>query len=172
MPRAATFLALVVFATGCATSRAPATLTEANALLDGREARLSTLDGHEFVASSVTISDTVTTFTSSGGTRSVPTDSLLHVAIAVRRSRLTHVARSTATGAAPGLVLTGVGLAWVLMDVQRNHAYFPSSGPALTTTGGVLLLAYGTLYGIAHGLVSDSERWHVVYPLRPPPPDS
>ena len=175
MARLLALAAILVLASGCASSRLPvhpsATLDEVNTAIEGQAARVALLDGRDVEATSVQLAEDRTTVVlgGTGDTLSVPTDSLAHVAVGIPRSRLEFLGRSTAIGAAPGLVMTGAGLAWMIADLQRNDLYFPSLGPLVVTVTGVFVLVGGTAAGLFHGLVIDPTEWIVVYQRAPDP---
>ena len=174
MLRTLPLLAVLVLATGCAASRTPVATSPvelAATVLDGEVATVHLADGSSYVAVDVELEVDRTTFRvrETGATRSVPTDSLAEVAVLVRRGRLSLIGRSTLVGMAPGLAVTGGGLAWMIAELQGADYYLPPIGPLLVMTGGVLLIVAGTASGVIHGATTPRKRWQTIY-RRPPDP--
>ena len=174
MLRTLLLLAVLVLASGCVASLPVASSTDelATIPLAGETVRVHLLDGATYVVTDVEMGAEQTTLrlldTATAG--ALATDSLREVAILVRRERAQMIAESGLTRLGVGLAITGIGLAWTVVDLQSNDSYFPSTGPALVTLVGGLYTIGGTIGGLVRGATAPSERWQTVYRRPPGPP--
>ena len=168
MLRTLPLLAVLVLASGCVASLPVASSTDelARTALEGETVRLSLSDGAAYLATDVEVGPERIAFRldETDEALSVATEDVTELAVLVRRGRADMVIRGGLKQLAIGLAITGVGLAWTIVDLQSDDGgYLPSAGPALALGAGVLYTVWGTIGGLAYGATDPIEQWQTVY---------